>query len=251
MSRNRESRHRNFEAKVHKALTAKQDILERGHEIQQKLADKVIFEDNVPKPICTVAGVDAAYIDGKGIGAVAVLNIQSLLLVESKIALGKVSFPYIPTLLGFRENPIAIKAVGKLKTKPDVFMVDGHGVAHPYGCGFACQFGLSIKKPTIGVAKNLLHGEIAENVAAHETRYLRFNREIIGAAVVTNPGSKPVFVSVGNMISLATAIEIVRKCTCSHRVPEPLRAAHLIAATEKRKIQIGTACSNRRSEETC
>ncbi len=228
------------------------EILKHGHSLQLKLGEEVIFRDRLPKQIRYVAGIDVAYLEDKSICAVAVLDFQSLSIVESAKVIRKTSFPYVPTLLGFRENPIAIKAVKKLVSKPDVYMIDGHGIAHPYKCGFACQFGLSVGKPTIGVAKNLLYGEIdRKKDPTSGTRYLRANGEIIGAAVVTHSGFKPVFVSVGNLISLASAIEIVRSCSRDHRVPEPLRVAHLIATGEKRKIKIRTARRRRWSGEIC
>ncbi len=97
-------------------------------------------------------------LDNTGIGAVAVLDYESLELLETQVATCQVKIPYIPTLLSFREIPPAIAAIKKLKVQPDVFLVDAQGLAHPYRCGFASHLGLALGKPTIGAAKSRLIG---------------------------------------------------------------------------------------------
>uniref|UniRef100_M1CUW7 Endonuclease V family protein n=2 Tax=Solanum TaxID=4107 RepID=M1CUW7_SOLTU len=47
---------------------------------------------------------------------------------------------------------------------------------------------------------------------------------------------KPIFISVGHRISLATAIEIVRM-TCRFRVPEPIRQADIRSRERLRNNQ--------------
>jgi len=116
-----------------------------------------------------------------------------------------------------------------LNIQPDVFLIDAHGFAHPFRCGFASHLGLAINKPTIGAAKNMLIGTPMETKG--ET-FLVDEDEVIGAVVTTKKGSKPVYVSVGHMISLEAAIKIVKHCAKS-RIPEPLLQAHKLA-TKKR-----------------
>jgi len=208
---------------------------EKAHTMQLRLSKRIIHEDTLPETINYVAGVDVAYTKGMSIGAVAVLDFTSLSLVESKVVCIKTRFPYIPTLLSFREVPPAYSAIRKLEVEPDVFLVDGQGIAHPYRLGFATHLGLAIERPTIGVAKSLLCGKV-EPVGKHRWAPLTDGREIIGAEVVTKPGTKPIYVSVGHCVSLRRAIDIVRNCTRAYRIPEPTRRAHIIAAEEKRKI---------------
>lgn len=93
------------------------------------------------------------------ISVAAVLDYDSLELLERQTATSTVKFPYIPTLLSFREIPLSIACIKKLRLQPDVLLVDGQGVAHPYGFGFASHLGLALGKPTIGVAKSKLFGE--------------------------------------------------------------------------------------------
>jgi deoxyribonuclease V len=209
--------------------------VEKAHKAQLLLSKKIVFEDRLPKKIRFVAGVDVAYGKSMSVGAIAVLDYDSLKLVETQTAICKTRFPYIPTLLSFREIPPSVLCIKKLQTKPDVFLVDGHGFAHPYGCGFASHLGLAIGKPTIGVAKGRLFGKV-ENIKAEEDfAFLKHDGKVIGAVVTTKVGCKPVYVSVGHMISLETAIKIVKHCTCNNRIPDPILKAHKMANLLKRK----------------
>ncbi|MDI6904179.1 MAG: endonuclease V [Candidatus Bathyarchaeia archaeon] len=215
--------------------------IEKAHKTQLQLSKQIVSKDKLPEKIRLVAGVDVAYAKGISIGAIAVLDYNSLKLVESQTALCKTRFPYIPTLLSFREIPPTVLSIKKLRVQPDIFLVDGHGFAHPYRCGFASHLGLVIGKPTIGVAKSWLFGEV-ENVKAEENVvFLEHANEVAGAVVTTKSGCKPVYISIGHMISLETAIKIVKHCTRYNRIPEPVLKAHETATTEKRKINIASA----------
>ncbi|HIE14873.1 TPA: endonuclease V, partial [Candidatus Bathyarchaeota archaeon] len=154
--------------------------------------------------------------------------------METKVQ--KTMFPYIPTLLSFREIPPAVSAIRKLKIKPDVYLVDGHGRAHPYKCGFASHLGLVIDAPTIGVAKKILCGEVHKRLGANWNP-LVLDGEIIGAEVYTKEGSKPVYVSIGHMVSLDTAIRIVLQCSMDHRIPKPILEAHRAANQERERLK--------------
>lgn len=219
--------------------------VEKAHKAQLLLSQRIIFEDKLPRKIRFVAGVDVAYVNGMSIGAAAVLDYDSLRLVESQMVFCKTSFPYMPTLLSFREIPPAVLCVRRLKTQPDIYLVDGQGFAHPYRCGFASHLGLVIRKPTVGVAKSRLFGEIDSATIEKDVTLLRHENEVVGAVVATKHGCKPVYVSVGHMVSLETAIEIVKHCTRDHRVPEPILKAHEIATREKRKIHIASATTKK------
>jgi len=212
------------------AAAARKFSISKAHKTQTYLSKKVILEDRLPERINLVAGVDVAYADELAVGAVAVLDYESLELLESKTATLRVRMPYIPTLLSFREIPPAVACIRRLRLQPDVFLADGQGVAHPYRCGFASHLGLAVGKPTIGVAKSRLIGkpmEIEENV------FLVENGEIIGSVVTTKEDSKPVYVSVGHLISLETAVKIAMHCVGNSRIPEPLLQAHKIASQER------------------
>jgi deoxyribonuclease V len=215
--------------------------VQRAHKAQLQLSKHIIFEDMLPKKIRFVAGIDVAYTKKMSIGAAVVLDFNSLKLVETQIALCETHFPYVPTLLSFREIPPTLSSIKKLRTQPDVVLVDGQGFAHPYRCGFASHLGLVIRKPTIGVAKSKLIGEVEENKALEGVAFLKDKGQFIGAMVTTKQNYKPVYVSVGHMISLETAIKIVKHCTRDNRIPEPILKAHELAALEKRKFNIALA----------
>jgi deoxyribonuclease V len=206
--------------------------VQKAHQIQLCLSKRIIHEDRLPKPIRTVGGVDVAYVGEMGVAAVVVLSYDSLEVLESVTAVCPVKMPYVPTLLSFRELSPAFAAIRRLKRLPDVFLVDAQGYAHPYRCGFASHFGLALGKPTIGVAKSRLIGEPMER----NGRTLLFNRgEIIGEAVTINAVYKPIYVSIGHMVSLETAVEIVRHCSRG-RIPEPTLQAHNLATHTKQAL---------------
>jgi len=148
-----------------------------------------------------------------------------------EVAEDKIAFPYIPGLLSFRESPLILAACEKLCNVPDLVLIDGHGIAHPRRFGLASHLGLSLNLPTIGCAKSILcgrHQPVAEEAGSHTE--LLDNEELIGAALRTKSGVRPVYVSVGHRIDLASALQWVIKCCRGYRLPEPARLAHLAAA---------------------
>jgi deoxyribonuclease V len=203
--------------------------VEKAHKAQACLSQKIIKDDRLPAEIKTVAGVDVSYVGDLGVGALTVLDYDSLELLETKSATCQVKMPYIPTLLSFREISPAVAAAKKLKHRPDVFLVDAQGIAHPYRCGFASHLGLALGVPTVGAAKSRLIG--TEEQREGQT-FLVDKGETIGAVVTTRQEVKPLYVSIGHMVSLQTAIKIVLHCAKT-RIPEPLRLAHKLA-TETR-----------------
>lgn len=209
----------------------------KAHATQLRLSRRIVFEDRLPEKIGLVGGVDVAYTGDVSVGVAVVLEYDSLRLVEAQVAIRKTVFPYVPTLLSFREIPPAMQAIRKLRVRPDVFLVDGQGFMHPYRCGFASHLGIVLNMPTIGVAKSRLIGE-AECTEAVQVP-MKYKGEVVGAAVTTRKGCRPVYVSVGHMVSLERAVEVVKHCARGCRIPKPVLEAHRLAALEKRKINNG------------
>lgn len=206
--------------------------------IQTDLAGRVRCRP-LPKRIKNVAGIDCAFSkDKKRICAViVVLRMPNFEVVETADAIKKVTFPYIPGLLSFREGPVCLKAASKLRANPDVFIIDGQGTAHPRRLGLACHLGLFLDRPTIGCAKSRLTGSFDEpGTEKGDYSWLKDNGEIIGAVVRTRKNVKPIFVSVGNKCLLKDAIRMTLTCTTRFRLPEPTRLAH--QAVSKAKLQI-------------
>jgi deoxyribonuclease V len=222
--------------------------VKKAHETQASLSARIIFDDKLSAKISFVGGVDVAYINDISIGAVVVLDFDTLKVVESQTVFCKTVFPYIPTLLSFREIPPAVQSARRLSIQPDVLLVDGHGFAHPYRCGFASHLGLILRIPTIGVAKDRLIGKIADVTTCGYARITDQN-DVVGAEVITKNECRPVYVSVGHMISLETAVRIVKFCANHSRIPEPIRIAHETASTEKRKLHTFPCMKHARTEE--
>jgi deoxyribonuclease V len=263
--------------------------------IQESLRDKVIARDQFGK-ISTVAGIDVGFEKRGAVtrAAVVVLDFPGLAPMEQAVARQPTRFPYVPGYLSFREAPAVLAALKKLRTRPDLLLCDGQGLAHPRRFGLACHLGLLLDIPSIGVAKSRLigvHAEVPDMKGAwaplldhpsspsdrDEDSHLlplslrerakgeggipharaplpkgeggepsalardlvhsgasrgarRAHPEIIGAVLRTRAGVKPVYVSVGHRISLATAIDYVLRCTTRYRLPETTRYAHRLAS---------------------
>ncbi len=223
--------------------------------VQTRLAEKVRFEP-FRKQLEIVAGLDCAFTGGgkRIVAAVVVLrrvrastakesdvvqkrrHPQAALeaatqvlfeLVETASATMDVTFPYIPGLLSFREAPACLAAVAKLESRPDLFLIDGQGVAHPRRLGLAAHLGLFLDRPTIGCAKSRLIGTFEEPRAAKGAHSPLYDGdEMIGAVVRTRTKVKPLFVSVGHRCTLDDAIALTLACTTKYRLPEPTRLAH-------------------------
>jgi len=203
-----------------------------GIELQRKLRPLIIKRWHGGK-IKIVGGLDVHFPSKKIARAVALtLSFPGLELLEKSIYEGEISFPYVPGLLSFREIPPLLKAIGKLKTMPDIFLCDGQGIAHPRGLGLASHLGLVIDTPTIGCAKSPLYGDFDMPAPERGSKSpIRARNTTIGYALRTRTGTKPVFVSVGHRVSLRKAVSIVLACSPRYRIPEPLRVAHHLAGT--------------------
>ncbi|OGO34076.1 MAG: endonuclease V [Chloroflexi bacterium RBG_16_54_18] len=205
--------------------------------IQEQLRDQVIRQDQFGA-IRAVAGVDVGFISGNQVAraAVAVLRFPALDLQEVSRAENTAGFPYVPGLLSFREIPVVLEALSHIKTLPDLLICDGHGLAHPRRFGLASHLGLICGLPSIGAAKSLLIGQHAAVGAQRgDWQPLIDHGEVIGAAVRTRLGARPVYVSIGHLLSLDSAIDFVLRCTRGFRLPETTRHAHRLASGENNR----------------
>jgi deoxyribonuclease V len=204
-------------------------------DIQRRLARWVRFTAMKKKPT-TVAGLDCAFSkDGRRIIAAAVVvKRPGFSVIEMATATQKVNFPYVPGLLSFREAPACLAVIEKLKSRPDVFIVDGQGFAHPRRFGIASHIGVLVDKPTVGCAKSRLTGNFEQPRQSRGSHSPLFDGdEVIGTVVRTRANVKPVFVSVGHKCSLEDAIKVVLECTTRYRLPEPARLAHQLVSKAK------------------
>ncbi|OGA52323.1 MAG: endonuclease V [Betaproteobacteria bacterium RIFCSPLOWO2_12_FULL_62_13] len=200
--------------------------------LQDELRSKVVLQDDLGA-VRLVAGTDVGFERGGTVtrAAAAVLTYPDLEFADYAIARLPTRFPYVPGLLSFREAPAVLAALDRLRLRPDLILCDGQGFAHPRRCGLASHIGILAGTPTIGAAKSRLLGEYEEPPQRRGAwRPLTHNGETIGAVLRTQANVKPIFVSCGHRVSLATAVNYVIACVTRYRLPETTRWAHRLAS---------------------
>jgi deoxyribonuclease V len=184
-----------------------------------------------------VAGADIAYDPTSGLlfAAILVFSFPDLKLREWTSVRCRVRFPYVPGLLSFREAPALVRAFGRLRTRPDLLLCDGQGIAHPRGIGLASHLGLLTGVPTIGCAKSRLVGEhrpLSDFPGARAA--LRYDGRIVGTVVRTRAGVRPLYISPGHRVGLRDSVRYVLACCRGLRLPEPVRQADILVGSLKR-----------------
>ena len=207
-------------------VTAKEAV-----SLQQKLRSQLILSNKyIPRTIKTVAGADISYARGSDLffAVVLVLAYPGMEIIEEASFSERVTFPYIPGLLSFREGPPLLRAFEKIRHVPDVVIFDGQGISHPRGIGLASHIGLFLDIPTIGCAKSRLVGEHEEvGVEVGAFANLSIDNKTIGAVVRTKSNVRPVYISPGHKINLKKAVSLALSCCLGYRLLEPVRKAHL------------------------
>ncbi|XP_027331368.1 endonuclease V [Abrus precatorius] len=234
------------------------------------LREKLITEESLgwelpSKSTSTITGSGLRYVGGvdisfskndpsKACGGLVVLDFHTLQVLYHDFSFLTLQLPYVPGFLAFREAPVLLQLLEKMKRSdnpfyPQLLMVDGNGILHPRGFGLACHIGVEANLPTIGIAKNLHHvdglnqSRVRKLLGAEENTSKDFinlvgnSGHIWGAAMRSTQGSiKPIYISIGHRISLQTAIMIVQM-TCKYRVPEPIRQADIRSRDYIRKLE--------------
>jgi deoxyribonuclease V len=232
----------------------------RAMSIQQELRRYWIGEDRFGK-ITTVAGLDAAFVlvgsqalpkkqrpnrwnamhvANRAIGCVVMYRYPEMLELQRAFAILPLQFPYVPGLLSFREIPLLLAALKKLRAMPDVLFCDGQGIAHPRRLGLATHLGILLNRPTIGCAKSRLFGvHTAPGRSAGSWSPLldaTSANQTIGAVLRTRANVNPIYVSQGHRISLTSALQLTLSVTDGFRIPRPTRDADRFAALIKRNL---------------
>lgn len=205
---------------------------------QEEMRTRIRIEPLAAEPML-IAGCDSSFPTPETILSVFVLlRYPSLELVEKVYHVGPVTIPYVPGFLAFREAPNLLKTYEKLQQKPDVIMVDGHGIAHKRRMGIAAHLGVLLDMPTFGVAKSLLTGRYEEpGATAGSLSPLLDKGELIGEVLRTKDRVLPVFVSPGHRCDQATATRLAVACTRGYKLPEPTRLADYWAEQFKKEIR--------------
>lgn len=125
-------------------------------EAQDELKQKLIAEDDFPWRLATTAtsdqeevlkyvgGVDLSYSKedpSMACGILVVLDLHTLQVVYEDFSIVTLSVPYVPGFLAFREAPVLLELLEKMRTSanpfyPQLLMVDGNGILHPRGKSF-------------------------------------------------------------------------------------------------------------------
>lgn len=155
------------------------------------------------------------------------LSFPSLQPIAYSLVKAETRFPYVPGYLAFREVPALVKVWEQMEIKPDLLVVDGHGIAHPRRMGIAAHFGTLTGQASMGCAKKMLVGNFAEPSLMQDTfSPIIDKQEQIGYAYRSKYKVKPVFVSPGHLIGMENCLDVIRKCVGKYRIPEPTRLAH-------------------------
>jgi deoxyribonuclease V len=204
--------------------------------LQRSLAGRVLARGDLDEgAVRFVAGVDVSAGprgSNDGRAAVVVLAYPGLEPVEQVVERARINFPYVPGLLSFRELPLVLPAFERLRTRPDLVVVDGQGIAHPRRFGIAAHLGVLLDLPAIGCAKSRLTGTPAGPLAAEQGARvpLRDRGETVGYELRTRTGVKPLYVSPGHRLGPEAAAGWVLRLTRGYRLPEPTRLADRAAA---------------------
>ena len=211
---------------------------------QNELKEKISLSDSFdPQQLKTAAGVDLAYWkcgdEEHAVCCIVVIDIKTRNVIEKQHFTGRIEVPYMPGFLAFRELPLILKTTELLEASPDLFIFDGNGYLHPRHMGIATHASFYLNKPTVGIAKTYFRADKKtdytepENEAGSYTDIV-INGEIYGRALRTHKNVKPVFVSVGNCISLDTACALAMQLTDREsRIPIPTRLADLETHIER------------------
>jgi deoxyribonuclease V len=220
---------------------------ERALAVQDELRGRVVLDEPGPPPgTGRVTGVDVAYDDERDVvvAAAVVLDAATLDVVAESTAAGRVSFPYVPGLLAFREIPAVLAALEALPCAPGLVVCDGYGLAHPRRFGLASHLGVLTGLPTIGVAKNPFVFAYQEpGTLRGSASPLLAGEEEVGRALRTQDGVKPVFVSVGHRVTLETACAHTLRLAPRFRLPETTRHADALCRRALRATDVaGDGC---------
>lgn len=177
-----------------------------------------------------------AFIDDKAVAACVTLDYESLGVIEQKTAKMKLNFPYLPGFLWFREGPAIIRVIKRLDVEPDILLINAHGIAHPRRFGCASHVGVTMRKPTIGVAGSRLYAELTRLPTNFGERVpLVIDGDVVGWAIKPKEG-RPIYASPGHMVSVESAAKIIIDCLRDHRFPDPIYLSHRLANSAKKKL---------------
>lgn len=196
--------------------------------IQERLRNDISLQP-LAQPPRTIGGADVSLNRGSRVvyAGIVVLDFATLEPIARSGVVDEVEVPYIPGFLSFREVPALYRAWQALEIKPDVVMLDGHGIMHPRMVGVATHFGLVADVPTLGCAKKPLAGEFIDpEFVPGDITTVEYQKDMRGYCYRSRKNCRPIFISPGTGMSCEDALSITQKCLRGYRLPEPTRLAH-------------------------
>ena len=196
--------------------------------IQNELRSEIVLDKRYQK-LETIAGADISLNLYSTIiyAGIVHLSFPSLRPIGYSLVQSETRFPYVPGYLAFREVPALLEVWEQMTNKPDVLVIDGHGIAHPRRLGIAAHFGAITKQTSMGCAKKILFGKFQEpDIFQGSSSPIYDRQEVIGYAFRSKTKTLPVYVSPGYGMTVENSLEIIRSCTGIYRIPEPTRLAH-------------------------
>ena len=215
-------------------------LTQQQHDMRQRVRHEPLALPDGTREPRLIAGCDSSFPTPDTILSVfVVLQFPSLELVEKVYNYGPVDMPYVPGFLSFREAPNVIHAFARLQNKPDIIMVDGHGIAHPRRMGIAAHLGVLLDMPTFGVAKQKLTGNFQEPAPTKGSISPLTDRsgELLGEVIRSKDKVLPLFVSPGHRCDQATATRLTLACLRGYKLPEPTRLADHWAEEFKKELR--------------
>jgi deoxyribonuclease V len=207
-------------------------------QIQEELSTRVVMANGF-RELTLIGGADVAFSkkNNRVYAAVAVFDYDTMSLVEEAHAEAPAHFPYIPGLLTFREGPVVLEAFRRVRARPDLILFDGQGIAHPRRLGLATHMGLLLNIPTVGCAKKPLRVQFEPpGLKRGSATRMMAGGEQVGVVLRTRDGVKPLYISPGHLVDLATSVQVVLAAGRGYRLPEPTRIAHIfVSKLRKRK----------------
>jgi deoxyribonuclease V len=182
----------------------------------QKALSKLVEFKKVKK-IEKVLALDVAYKDDLAFCAAVFYDLKQEKVLKEILVKERVKFPYIPGLLFLREAPIMLEAIEKIDREYDLILVDGHGLAHPRKAGLATIIGILTGKPTIGIAKSFLYGEIKDS-------YIFVDQQKVGIKF------GKYYASIGSNIDIESLENFLK--SINFKYPKALKIAHKLSKTD-------------------
>ncbi len=221
-----------------------------AYALQEIISSQVKIQPLSGDPVL-IAAVEATYGFGGNIlyCCAVLMSFPELEEVAAVFEQGEVGWNYEPGLLYFREGPVIEATLSRLKQKPDVLIIHGHGIAHPRRCGLACHIGVTFDLPTIGCSRKLLAGRYYDlPVAKGSSRPVIIDSSGVGVAYRSRENVKPIFISPGHLTDIESSLALIKRCLRGFRQPEPLRLAHVLAnkfrrSSERESKKNASSCS--------